>query len=86
MFLQSSINTTWGRSTGDVNMAIYFMTEGGGVESRDHTCLFCERTFPERRALSEHYLDEHSVAFSSEELMAAASRDAVVTGRTVFRR
>jgi len=87
MFLQSSINTTCGRRTGDVNMAIYFMTEGGGVERRDHTCVFCERRFPQRKALSEHYLDEHSVAFSSEELiMAAARRDAVVTGRTVFRR
>jgi len=67
-------------------MAIYFMTDGS-VQRRDHTCLFCERAFPARKALNEHYLDEHSVAFSMEELiMAAARRDEVVTGRTVFRR
>ena len=87
MFLQSTINTTFGGKTHDVDMAIYFMTEGGGVERRDHTCLFCERIFPERKALNEHYLEEHSIAFSAEELiMAAARRDVVVTGRTVFRR
>jgi len=61
-------------------MAIYFLREGGSFDRRDYSCLFCNRMFAERRELNEHYLEEHSEAFSEEELIMAASRRAQVIG------
>ncbi|HYB67478.1 MAG TPA: hypothetical protein VEC43_04050 [Candidatus Acidoferrales bacterium] len=66
-------------------MAIYFLSDGGVVERRDFRCLFCEAVFDERKALSLHYLDVHSPAFSAEELIMAAARhphEAPDTGRS----
>ena len=55
-------------------MAIHFLSDVGVVERRDFRCLFCEDVFDERKALSLHYLDAHSPAFSAEELNMAAAR------------
>jgi hypothetical protein len=57
-------------------MAIYFLTKGGRVERCEHRCLFCDGVFGERKALSAHYLEVHSSAFSVEELVMAAARRA----------
>ena len=73
-----TINTTAAAVGMDVDMAIYFITDQGRMEQRGHTCLFCEQTFADRKDLNAHYFDEHSVAFSSEELVKAAARRAQV--------
>ena len=57
-------------------MAIYFLTNGGSVEWFEHRCLFCDGVFRARKALSAHYLEAHSSAFSVEELVMAAARRA----------
>jgi hypothetical protein len=57
-------------------VAIYFLSDGAVVERHDFRCLFCEAVFDERKVLNLHYLDVHSPAFSTEELIMAASRRA----------
>jgi wyosine [tRNA(Phe)-imidazoG37] synthetase (radical SAM superfamily) len=57
-------------------MAIYFLTKGGSVERCEHRCLFCDCAFGERKALSLHYFEVHSPAFSVEELVMAAAKRA----------
>ncbi len=46
------------------------------MERHDFRCLFCEAVFDERKVLNLHYIDIHSEAFSTEELIMAASRRA----------
>jgi hypothetical protein len=55
-------------------MAIYFLTDGGAVEKREFLCLFCNDGFDERQALNQHYLEAHSSAFSTEEIITASAR------------
>jgi len=55
-------------------MGIYFMRDLNIIMQRDWRCLYCERPFEGRTALSEHYLSSHEEAFSAEELNMARSR------------
>lgn len=55
-------------------MGIYFLIDLHGAEQEDWQCLYCERSFKERRTLNEHYVAAHEEAFSEEELNMARSR------------
>lgn len=63
-------------------LAIYFLSEGGTIERRDFRCLFCDAVFDERKVLNMHYIDAHSAAFSTEELILAAARKAHEVAQT----
>jgi hypothetical protein len=71
-----SINSQQWECLLGVKMAIYFLAEGGSIEGSNYYCLFCHASFGDRSALNVHYFQEHSGAFSAEELVMAAARRA----------